>query len=493
MAISRKRKHAVDIATPGKQGSQKGIQAFGAIGKSHVNDEGSKKQKTIHLRQGSPKAPVQTPVNTAKPDRKRKRQLDAIAEEGGDDELQPKSELQSHAGIFKQFATSRDAATPPRNKRFKDALPPSPKNTPTKGALSLFDKLNLRSSSPTIPSSPSKHHAAYDTPPLTPEDGESDLPAPLSDLYNLNAAFLSALSLYYAHNGMSSSVDVDMLLSMVTRSWKRRAVILDDLRKVLAVGEQAYTLEDRGRAGLMLCPLQPRGCTIKRSTSFIDERTQNARFEESLVKSYVHWQAKTAIENREPARFISELPLAEVVKTQSTEQVAPIFARGQQRLADLKAGQAAARAEKAAPTPTTPSLQTSHPATTTSRGTSLLDRILAKQAHTASLPTGPTKNEIERKNALHRVEEVSRVLELLASGRTRCSFSMQAIVQHLQQSLRSPISREEAEKCLDVMATEVCPGFVRVVKGGSVSGVVVTRGGRVGAGELTERLKGLGL
>ncbi|GAB7358641.1 hypothetical protein MBLNU230_g3871t1 [Neophaeotheca triangularis] len=495
MAISRKRKQSVDIATPDKQSNgQKGIQTFGGISKSHVVDDVSKKQKIVHQRQATPQAAEETPVATGKGDRKRKRQLDAIAEEDDnddDDECQPSTE-RPNSRVFKQFGATK-AATP-RNKRFKNALPPSPKDTPTKGTLSLFDKLNLRSSSPSIPSSPTKQHTAYDTPPLTPDEeslaSEPDLPAPLSDLYNLNAAFLSALSLYYAHNGTSSSVDVEMLLPMITRSWKRRAVTLDDLRRILAVGERAYTLEDRGRAGLSLCPIQPRGRTIKRSASFIDERTQNVRFEQALTKSFVHWQAKTAIENREPNRFVAELPLADIIQTESTQQVAPIFARGQQRLADLKAGQAAARAEK--PIPTT--LQKSSQSTTpTSRGTSLLDRILAKQAHAASLPSGPSKTELDRKTALHRVEEVSRVLELLASGRPRASFSMQAVVQHLQQSLRSPISREEAERCLELMAGEVCPGFVKVVKGASVSGVLVTKGGRVGPGELTERLKGLGL
>lgn len=125
---------------------------------------------------------------------------------------------------------------------------------------------------------------------------------------------------------------------------------------------------------------------------------------------------------------------------------------------------------------------------TQSRGTNLLDRILAKQAHTASLPAGPTKEQLERKAALHRIEDIARVLDLLAAGRARCSFSMQAMVQQLQQSLRNPISREEVERCLGLMAKEVTPGFVGLVKNGAMTGVVVTRGGRVGLVELRGRI-----
>jgi len=89
---------------------------------------------------------------------------------------------------------------------------------------------------------------------------------------------------------------------------------------------------------------------------------------------------------------------------------------------------------------------------------------------------------------LDRVEDVARVMELLAGGRPRVSFSLQMMIQHLQNSLRTPLAKDEVERCLDLMAAEIMPSFVTMVKTGSVRGVVVTRFGKVGSVELRRRL-----
>ena len=51
----------------------------------------------------------------------------------------------------------------------------------------------------------------------------------------MNASFLSALSLYYSHNGTSSPVNVKVLLLMVTKHFKQRTVSLEDLRLLLGL------------------------------------------------------------------------------------------------------------------------------------------------------------------------------------------------------------------------------------------------------------------
>lgn len=82
---------------------------------------------------------------------------------------------------------------------------------------------------------------------------------------------------------------------------------------------------------------------------------------------------------------------------------------------------------------------------------------------------------------------------MLVGAKPRVSLSMQAMVQQLQQSLRNPISREEVEQCLELMATEVMPGFVSLFVSGSVRGVVVRREGRVDAADvrmMVEKLDG---
>lgn len=498
MTAQRKRKHAAeDEALASKQTpsgkTQGSIKSFGTIGKQHEDMNGLKKRKTVHHRQETPPA---APIVVVKAQQKRKRSLESVTEES-DDEVSATAKPQTR--IFAEFSKPKSIATP-RNKRFKNALPLSPVETPTKSTAKLLDKLNLRSSSPSIPSSPSKTTVAYETPPHTPDAEKptfgAALPEELEDLRRLHAAFLTALSLHYAHNGTSTPVDVGTLLPSITKSWKKRTVTLDDLRRVLALGEQSFTLQDYGRAGICLSRTQPRGRATKRAASYIDEAELNARFEGDLHQAWHQWQEATSKENRHPSTFVQQLSLAPIAKSESVEKAAPLFARGQQRLADLKASQAAARAEpanlsQAIPVQAIP-VQAKSIAAIQNRGTSLLDRVLAKQALTASMPASPTREQLERKSALQRIEEIARVLELLAAGRPRISFSMQATVQHLQQSLRNPISREDIERCLGLMAKEVMPEFVTLINSGSVKGVIVTRAGKLGIADMKRRLADAG-
>jgi hypothetical protein len=48
-------------------------------------------------------------------------------------------------------------------------------------------------------------------------------------------------------------------------------------------------------------------------------------------------------------------------------------------------------------------------------------------------------------------------------------------LQAIQGSIRSPISKEEAMKCVEVLASEVAPGYVSVVSMGSISSVVINQ------------------
>jgi hypothetical protein len=427
-----------------------------------------------------------------KMEKKRKRALETVDEELNDGNVFPGPATEE--GVLKQLP--QDKASTPRSKRFKTFQPLSPVETPSKDTTALFDKLKLSAPTKAIPFPLSGKQQAYDTPPDTPPATTFEvdsLPVELEDLLFLQAAFLSALSLYYAHNGTSSPVNVKALLPIITKNWRKRTVSLDDLRMLLGLGqgEAQFTLQDFGRAGICLTKSEPRGRAIRRAASFVDEVDLNAGFEEALQRRWAQWLLATPKENPDIAVFMDQLPLAEITKHESVENTAPLFARGKQRLADLKASQAAAngpalvkRTEVSAEQKTGQIVQ--------SRNTSLLDRVLAKQAHAASLPAGPTKAQLERKAALHRIEEIERILDLLAAGRPRCSFSMQVVIQQLQQSLRNPISKEEIERCLDLMAGEITPGFVRLVRSGAVTGVVVTKGGKVGFEQLRRRVQSAG-
>ncbi|CAK4032549.1 Hypothetical predicted protein [Lecanosticta acicola] len=483
MPAARKRKAAaIEDQQGGKQTksakTQRSINAFGTVKKQGATTSDENKEKRDPLRES-----VQAPAAAAKPahksEEKRKREID----EDTDDEIvvapaQPQ---------LKKHVEQKVAPSTPRHKRVKDVIPPSPAETPSRAAATLFDRLRIGSKTAAIPCALSSREPALDTPPNTPPKAKDKinltLPSELKDLQGLYASFLTSLAIYYAHNGTSSPVDINVFLPIVTKSWKKRAVKLQDIQRLLAFAQptaQKFLLQDFGRAGICLVRKLP---PQKRATSYMQEEKMNEEFEEELLKAWRGWQSE-AKRNRTASVFVSQLPLAEIVKNAVVEKTAPLFARGQQRLADLKGAQATAKNESSkASSPAASS------ASTQTRGSALLDRILAKQTLASTLPAGPTQEQLERKAALHRVEDVGRVLSLLVGARGRHSMSMPAIVQQLQQSLRNPISKDEVLNCLDVMSNEVAPGFVKIVQSGKVQGVVILKSGSVGHNELRDRVE----
>ncbi|KAF2201820.1 hypothetical protein GQ43DRAFT_440243 [Delitschia confertaspora ATCC 74209] len=222
------------------------------------------------------------------------------------------------------------------------------------------------------------------------------------------------------------------------------------------------------------------------------------------------------------SKFLSQLPHASITESPSLQKVAPLREKGRKRLRDLKDSIAEGQASRIkrtcsaaypTPSPSAPSTPAPEPAPTSLfavgkenqpaqcsvqygpgeqkkitdnftqvRKTSLLDRILAKQAKAAALPAKASPTEIARMSALARAEEILSILALLAAGKAgpgqRASLSMVALCQALRTSVRSPISREEAEKCVEVLAQEVCPGYVSLVRMGSMVSVVVNQAAR---------------
>ena len=71
------------------------------------------------------------------------------------------------------------------------------------------------------------------------------------------------------------------------------------------------------------------------------------------------------------------------------------------------------------------------------------------------------------------------------------SFSMSAVVQHLQNSMRHPVAVEEAERCIRVLAGEVLPDseWVSVTEVGKV--VCVSFWGKVSRERWVKRLRDL--
>ncbi|KAF2169141.1 hypothetical protein M409DRAFT_64909 [Zasmidium cellare ATCC 36951] len=464
--------------------TQKSISTFSTVGKPHAAN-GNKKQLRKSVQEKDP-APSQAQVK--KVDKKRKR-VQAAADEDEEDVIVVSSRAIAQTTENPHLAT-------PRNKRVKNLAPPSPTNTPTRGAAALFDRLNIDANARAIPCAVSQKQISYHTPPHSPNDEKSgflaEFPTELEELQDLHAAFLSALSLYYSHNGSASPVDMQTLLPQISQTWRKRSVKLDDLRRILAIVEESdrdFLVQDYGRAGICLVIAKPLVSITGRPALNINPLTIGTKFENALEKLWRTWQMKTAKENRTVEAFIDSLPLLDVTQNQSAIKAAPLFARGQQRLADLRASQTASKEASVKVPALAPSALPKSLQATQNRSTALLDRVLARQNLASTLPAGPTKDQMERKAALHRIENVTKVLSLLVGTKDRFIVSMPAITQQIQQSTRSPISNDEIERCLGLMATEVTPAFVKVVESGAVKAVVITRSGNVGLDELRARVE----
>lgn len=379
-----------------------------------------------------------------------------------------------------------DHATP-QNKRFKNMLPPSPSETPTRGASRLFDKLNL---------TPSKAKRAPDTPPLTPESiGEvqdvkllEDLPLALQNYARLFSSFLNATSLYMAHHGSGSPLYLSNLCPLITKTWKKRRVSDQDVQRLLGVlGERnPFVLLDNGEGGTIL----ERADHGSLAAGHFDQHDLCNSFEQKLCEL---WRLDANAERSAASivAFIDHLPLASI----STSDVAADskkLAQSKDRLNRFKRDVLQSRADEAASKKAAVPEEAKTASAVVSRGISLLDRIMAKQQLLSSRPSGPTQDEIDRKAALDRVEEVVLIMEMLAGGRPRVSFSGQMMVQHLQNSLRNPISKDEAERCIALIANEVAPSFVSLIQTGNVRGVVVKRQGKLTTAQLKQSLERVG-
>ena len=394
--------------------------------------------------------------------------------------------------------------------------PPRPKavHTPTKGARAFLEAFALSSSPPSLrSSSPLPQHS--DTPPTSPisekspcpaKKGPNGLPDEVQDLVNLNSAFLTALSLHYAHNGSFTPADLRVLRPSVERAWGKRRICTEDIQRILGIlshyapGNRhdescPFSLSNYGNGKICVETTQ----SISQP-SFGRHPVEVGRLTTSFLdKINELWQNGPSADT---ASFITTLPLAPITICLSVSKVSPLLAKGQRRLEDLKAGAIRAQITNNLPKPNT-SLHAARPKPTTSRSVSLLSRIRSKELHQSTLPPPLSAESIARKTALQRLEEVIPVLEILTTSGSRSvhdgamaseagertfSFTVPTVVQHLQMSLRNPISKDEAVRCMRLLAEEIVPEWVSVRKVGKVMGVTLRGTKGVGREKIVGRI-----
>lgn len=332
----------------------------------------------------------------------------------------------------------------------------SPKRTPSRRTrVPAAPKID---EAPSAPNTPSKQRTLN----FTPVRKESVL-APrspcINDFLNLHSAFVQALAIHAAHNGPTTPADLREFLPSVTRIWKKRKVQAKDMQRLLWVWEQSLLAKDvsyrLANYGLGKVCLERIEQSAEHAPALQDS------FEQALDLIWEQSQdaLKDANEEDRPALFLETLGLSAI-----NESLAPLssFQKGQQRLQDLKGGIIRMKTEqlRAASANMDARKATAAP----NRRQSLLDRIKNKELRQSKLPPPPSKKEVIRRSAADRVEEVASTLALLRPAgyvgtgikamlaAQRKPFKLEAIVEHVRDSSRNPIPREEVEACIEILA-----------------------------------------
>lgn len=505
--VTKKRKttrNGVTKTTVTTPSAQRGIQAFGKISKSQAGRPPAVKSKAHAKQQPSQPSPVAyVPDVLESPSPGRKRKAQHI-----DEDPKINDNPCKHKKAKSDLIDNARGARPPKTPRKKALSKSVAIETPTKGARSCLESLDLGSSPISRPaSSPAASRAdtpASSPPPAEPpghlDEDDLVLPDELQDLINLHSSFLTALSLHYVHHGSLAPVDFRNLRPNIERAWRKRKVSIQDVQRTLALQQLSsstpskLSLSDYGSSKICL-EIEAPAHNVSLHKRLLNEEQLNKIFQANLLDRWASYSGSAE-------DFVSSLPLTPITPCTSTTALAPLLAKGQRRLEDLKAGAIKAQArsqpkiasrttiedanssdaENIPPSSTGPTSKPPPPSLT-ARKTSLFDRIKAKQeAHllSTSLKTPLTPSQLLRKSALRRIEEIVPVLELLCSGVGVKTFTMATVVQHLQMSLRNPIEKEEASRAVRLLAEEVAQGWVGVKEVGKVVGVTVRREGMVG-------------
>lgn len=373
----------------------------------------------------------------------------------------------------------------------------SPKRTPSRRTcVSVAPKIDESPSA--VPATPSKQRT-LNFAKATPTPKELDLsarPQCFTDLLDMHSAFVQAMFIHAAHNGPNSPPDLREFIPSVTRIWRKRKVQTKDLQRLLWVWdhssksrEVSYRLANYGLGKICL----ERTARTEDQTPAVQES-----FEQTLDLLWTKTESSLegVSEDDRAAMFLETLGLASI-----HESLTPFtsFQKGQQRLQDLKGGVIRLKAEKLRS-----EMEESAPKTlaaTMSRRQGLLDRIKNKELRQSKLPPPPSKRDVLRRAAADLVEEVAAILALLRPAGyvgtgikamlavQRKPFMLDMIVQHVQDSVRNPIPRDEVEMALEILAEPAVAGhWINIVTVNEIRSVVLKSCKDVSAREIGARV-----
>jgi hypothetical protein len=493
----KKRKVTATVSKAGATKTQ-GLNSFTTISKASAPvaksiDEKSKDTQNLVVAQSDSKS-----INL----KKRKLQTE-------EDEKEEELSAAVHLPAHKEGQQRRQQSAP------SSRLPQTPRkpittsstavlDTPTKGASTLLDRLLLAprrpSKSPLQLESSSSTIArpALEESQALPFEEKTQLPAELLDLINLHAAFLTTLTLHCAHNGSNAPADLRVICPDVARAWGKRKVVPTDIRRTIGILNSSICESPNNTRLARICLLDyghgklcveiEAGSRKGNNLRVIDEDILNESFSRGVVS---RWETKD--DGITTQQFMEGLPLAEITPCPSLLKMSTVLAKGQRRLEDMKAGIAIKKdikREESIPK------GASRASGAVEKKPTLLERIRAKQLRQSLLPQAPSKADLERRAALHRMEEVVSVLSIFSTsgsaGQQRVSFTVPTLLGKLRDSFKNPVSKDEGYTCVKLLASDIAPEWVQIVKMGKSEALVFDREKKPGELDIKERIKTIG-
>ncbi|RJE21311.1 hypothetical protein PHISCL_06354 [Aspergillus sclerotialis] len=302
------------------------------------------------------------------------------------------------------------------------------------------------------------------------------------DMINLHSAFLKALTIHTAHNGVSNPADLREFLPSVQRIWKKRKVVVKDLQRLIWIWNQGTQSKSTGYSyrvanyGLGKVCLERVVGEVR-----VDENQLQDMFERQLDLLWEKANIEDGEGNEKGEEFIETLGVSPIHESLTCFTT---FRKGQQRLQDLKGGVIRLKTEKLRTEPEDDGAP-KQTETASARRQGLWDRIKNKQLRQSKLPPPPSKEMLLHRAAAERVEEVAGTLAMLRpdyveSGpkgiiaAQRKPFRLDTIVQRVQDSMQTPISPREVEICIELLAQPNIAGqWVNIVTVNQLKSVVL--------------------
>jgi hypothetical protein len=335
------------------------------------------------------------------------------------------------------------------------------------------------------------------------EDGSARplLSTQFQDFQLMHNAFIKAFALHRAHNGPSAPADLSALLNSVTRLYKKRAVTVADLQRMLAFYEKAdddsVELCLKHRKSPFKLFISGLGADRRHLVEFVgfryaidsDEELAEpdlSDFTEHFMQSCYETRIERAVlagklNNKEPEQhpYLDFEIGAQTVARQNKAAANKLRILGG-RKTELDVGKLSIK-DESEPEQAKPEISVK------SRTLSLFDRVKAKQLANAAVDL-PSADDLRRKHALGRSAEIVEILRMkqqqklgASRGSGKVSFTLNQIVAEIKASMAIPMGASEITLCLEILAEDLRDGWLSIFELGATRSVVLNGAGRSGA------------